>query len=72
MGLQFQNFKSTKKIPMRLETLSLEEQKNHFFRMIGIEVPESKKKTKSSKSQTKRNTLRKNKTMKQGSEVPAS
>ncbi len=72
LGLQFQSFKTTKKLPMRLETLTLEEQKNHFFKMIGLEgTPETKTQTKTqmktqTKTQvkTKRNKLRKNKTMK--------
>ncbi len=40
---------------MRLETLSLEEQKNHFFKIVGLEYK---------KPLTKQRKLRKNKTKK--------
>ena len=55
LGLQFQTFKNTKKLPMRLETLSIEDQKSHFFKIVGLDYK---------KPLTKQRKLRKNKTTK--------
>lgn len=54
MGLQFQTFKTNKKIPMRLETLSMDEQKNHFFKMVGLDYhkPLSKQRKQKRKNKT--------------------
>jgi len=56
LGLQFHTFKPNKKIPMRLETLSLEDQKNHFFKMVGIDYqkPLTKEKKRKIRNKTKK------------------
>lgn len=62
MGLQFQMFKSPKKLPMRLEKTPLEELKKHFCKITGTEYDIPKKK------QT-RQKIRKNKTKKQTEKI---
>ena len=37
IGLQFHSFKKVQKIPMRLETISTEQQKSHLFKILGID-----------------------------------
>ena len=64
IGLQFQSFRHIQKIPMRLETLSVEEQKGHFYKTLGIEYHTPDKKRKSRKIKTKIMTNTKNKTKK--------
>jgi hypothetical protein len=55
VGLHVKAFKSIKKIPMRLGTLSLEEQTKHFYKMLNIEKKEE---------QTRKRKVKKNKTKK--------
>lgn len=55
LGLQFQSFKTSKKLPMQLVSLSMEERKNHLFRTLGMEY---------TKPLTKQRKIRKNKTKK--------
>lgn len=56
-GLQFQKFKPIRKLPMRLESITLEEQKKHYYKIMNIE-PKEKEKTKERK--VKRNKTKKN------------
>jgi len=57
IGLQFQSFKQIQKIPMRLETLTAEQQKQHFYKTLGIEYHKpltQEKKRKKPKNKTKK------------------
>jgi hypothetical protein len=59
IGLQFQAFKPVRKLPMRLETLSVEEQKRHFFKTLGMEyhkplTQEKKRKLRKTRNKTKK------------------
>jgi hypothetical protein len=60
IGLQFHTFTSPKKIPMRLESSTGEDQKRRFLKIIGVDCPkqltrEKKRKLPKSKSQTQKN-----------------
>jgi hypothetical protein len=55
IGLHFQSFKPIKKLPMRVEQLSLEDRKHHLYKMMGMEY---------TKPLTKQRKIRKNKTKK--------
>jgi hypothetical protein len=49
-GLQFEAFKSPKKLPMTLENSSMEDLKKHIYKIANIECPKEKK----SKSKSKK------------------
>jgi len=46
LGLQFQAYKTPKKIPMRLEQNSMEDFKKHIYKIANIECPKEKTKRK--------------------------
>jgi hypothetical protein len=53
VGLQFQVFKTPKKLPMRLETGSMEDFKKRMYKIVNIEYTpvKGKKKNKTKKAQ---------------------
>ena len=61
IGLQFQTFTSPRKIPMRLETSTAEDQKRRFLKIIGIDTPTTKhsKQTKDKKRNISRSRTQK-------------
>ncbi len=57
IGLHFQSFKPIKKLPMRVEQLSIEDRKQHLYKMMGMEY--TKPLTKQRKIQKRKNKTKK-------------
>ena len=53
LGLKFQSFKTPKKLPMRLEQISMDDLKKHIYKIANIECP--KETTSRKKNKTKKN-----------------
>jgi hypothetical protein len=54
IGLQFQLFKTPKKLPMRLESGSMEDFKKNIYKIANIEYTNEKKKSKRNKTKKAR------------------
>lgn len=56
-GLQFQSFKSPKKLPMRLEESCIEDLKKHIYKIANVECPKDEnipKRKNKNKNKTKK------------------
>lgn len=53
IGLQFQTFKTPKKLPMRLEQSSMEDAKKYIYKIANMECPKENKRAKRNKTKKK-------------------
>ena len=63
IGLQFNVFKTPKKLPMTLESGSMEDLKRHLYKIVNLECPNEKKSNGKSNGNSKKKS-KKNKTKK--------